>query len=142
MESNQGPILLVEDSEDDVFFMRRAFKEAGLTERLEVVWNGEEAINYLGGIAEYADRTRFPLPKFVFLDLKMPIMNGFDVLSWLRDQTHLNIPVAVLSSSPEEQDMKRARALGAACYLIKPPTAAMLRGCWKQFDLAARKIKP
>src|SRR5690348_7713727 len=122
MESERALILLVEDNEDDVFFMRRAFKDAGLKERLEVVRNGEEAIQYLGGTDEFANRERYPLPKFVFLDLKMPIMNGFEVLSWLKEQSQLDIPVAVLSSSPEEQDMKRARALGAACYLIKPPS--------------------
>jgi CheY-like chemotaxis protein len=128
-------ILLVEDDEDDVFFMRRAMKDAGLGNRLEVLRNGEEAIHYLSGENGFSDRTRYPLPQFIFLDLKMPLANGFDVLQWLKRQPALDIPVAVLSSSPEDKDMKRSRELGAACYLIKPPTPQMLHSCWLQFSL-------
>ncbi len=128
-------VMLVEDDEDDVFFMQRAFKEAALPSRLEILRNGEAAIEYLSGRNGFSDRTKFPLPGFIFLDLKMPVVNGFEVLSWMRTQPNFEIPVAVLSSSPEERDLKRARELGAACYLIKPPTAVMLRTCWTQFNL-------
>lgn len=129
-------ILLVEDNEDDVFFMRRAFKQAGLTNRLELAHNGEAAIQYLSGANPFQDREKFPLPGLIFLDLKMPILNGFDVLSWIKTQPRLNtIPVAVLSSSPEDRDMKKAYELGARCYLIKPPTPQMLKSCWREFGL-------
>jgi DNA-binding response OmpR family regulator len=81
------------------------------------------------------DRTRFPLPHMVFLDLKMPGLDGFEVLAWMRQDQKLQLPVAVLTSSPEEIDRKRARELGADCYLIKPPTASMLLSCCRQFHL-------
>jgi CheY-like chemotaxis protein len=128
-------ILLVEDEEHDVFFLRRALQKAGFTNHLEVVSNGEDAIRYLSGTHKFSDRTQFPLPQFIFLDLKMPVMGGFDVLAWLQQHPTFQIPVAVLSSSPEEQDIKRAHELGAACYLIKPPTPEMLQGCWTRFAL-------
>jgi len=133
---NNRTILLVEDDENDVYFMRRAFKAAGLTNPLQVVSNGEVAINYLKGLDEFSDRTLYPLPQFIFLDLKMPVMGGFDVLQWIKNNSAIQIPVSVLSSSPEDQDMRRARELGAACYLIKPPTPEKLRACWRQFELS------
>jgi CheY-like chemotaxis protein len=132
----QTVFLLVEDNEDDVFFMQRAFRLAGIQNPLHVVTNGEEAIEYLSGWNDFADRQRHPLPDLVFLDLKMPGLNGFDVLKWMRQQL-LNIPVAVLTSSPEEIDRKRAEELGAAGYLLKPPTKEMVLGCCKQFELTS-----
>jgi CheY-like chemotaxis protein len=126
--------LLVEDNEDDVFFMERAFRQAGMHNPLHVVHNGEEAINYLSGQNGFANREQYPLPDMVFLDLKMPGVNGFEVLKWMREQ-HLNMPVAVLTSSPEEIDRKRAKELGADCYLLKPPTKEMILSCCRQFEL-------
>jgi DNA-binding response OmpR family regulator len=75
------------------------------------------------------------LPDLVFLDLKMPGRDGFDVLAWRRAQSNLSMPFAVLSSSPEERDMARARELGADSYLVKPPTRDMLMSCLKQFGI-------
>ncbi len=131
----QSVFLLVEDNEDDVFFMQRAFHQAGVHNPLHVARDGEEAIEYLSGKNDFADRQQYPLPDIVFLDLKMPGLNGFEVLKWMRQQL-LNIPVAVLTSSPEEVDRKRAQDLGAACYLLKPPTKDMVLNCCKQFDLS------
>lgn len=127
--------LLVEDNEDDVFFMQRAFKEAGLSNPLQIVGNGEEAIEYFAGKKIFEDRSKFPLPDMVFLDLKMPGVDGFQVLEWIRKHTKSEVPVAVLTSSPEELDYKRARELGASCYLLKPPTREMVLGCCEQFNL-------
>jgi CheY-like chemotaxis protein len=70
----------------------------------------------------------------IFLDLKMPGVNGFEVLKWMRAQS-VNIPVAILTSSPEDIDRERARELGAECYLLKPPTKEMVLDCFKQFEL-------
>ena len=78
-------------------------------------------------------------PHFVFLDLKLPVHDGFEVLAWIRQERQSNLPVAILSSSPEEKDMRRARELGANCYLLKPPDASMLRRCWKEFDLSGAR---
>jgi CheY-like chemotaxis protein len=133
--NTQSIFLLVEDNEDDVFFMERAFQQAGLHNPMQVVKNGEEAIDYLSGQNEFSDRRVYPLPDMIFLDLKMPGMNGFEVLKWMRAHS-LEIPVAVLTSSPEEIDRQRARELGAECYLLKPPTKEMVLDCCKQFELS------
>jgi CheY-like chemotaxis protein len=132
--NTQNTFLLVEDNEDDVFFMERAFQQAGVHNPLHVVKNGEEAIEYLGGQNQFSDRQEHPLPDLIFLDLKMPGVNGFEVLKWMRAQS-VNIPVAILTSSPEDIDRERARELGAECYLLKPPTKEMVLDCFKQFEL-------
>ena len=136
MTEKLSVFLLVEDNEDDAFFMQRAVQEAGLKNPLCIATNGEEAIDYLRGKDRFADREKFPLPDMIFLDLKMPGVDGFQVLSWIRQQSGLETPVAILTSSPEELDYRRARELGASCYLLKPPTSAMLLNCCKQFELA------
>lgn len=127
--------LLVEDSEDDVFFMQRAFRRAGLKNPLMVVNDGEQAIEYLSGQHAFADRARYPFPDLIFLDLKMPGLNGFDVLRWIRHERKSDVRVAVLTSSPEEIDRQKARELGADCYLLKPPEPAMVLNCCKLFNL-------
>ena len=127
--------LLVEDNDDDAFFMQRAFQEAGLNNPLHIVSNGEEAVDYMAGRNAFANREKFPLPDLIFLDLKMPGLDGFEVLSWIRHEQKSHVPVAVLTSSPEEIDRKRARELGADCYLLKPPTTSMLLSCCRQFNL-------
>ncbi len=120
-------ILLVEDNEHDVFAMRRALKQARIVNPLRVVTDGQEALDYFSGAREYADRERHPIPFIVFLDLKLPFVNGFEVLSWIRQQPSLESTlVVVLTSSAENRDQERAYALGARSYLIKPPTAETL----------------
>jgi len=126
---------LVEDNEDDVFFMKRAFRDARLPNKLHVVNSGDAAVEYLSHSGRYSNNAEYPVPDLVFLDLKMPGMDGFDVLSWMQQEGRLTVPVAVLTSSPEDSDRKRARELGADCYLLKPPTQAMLRSCCRQFKL-------
>jgi CheY-like chemotaxis protein len=123
-----GPnILLAEDDDNDVFFMRRALQKGGIEFPLHVVSNGQEALDYLGGAGHFADRERFPLPSLVLLDLKMPFVNGFEVLTWMRSQEGIrDIPVVVLTSSAEERDRHRAMALGAKAYFVKPPTPALI----------------
>jgi CheY-like chemotaxis protein len=127
MRSQYQGILLVEDDEDDVFLMERALSKAKLDSPLYVAANGQEAIDYLGGNGKYADRTTYPIPGCVFLDLKLPFRDGFEVLKWIRNQSSLaTIDVFVLTSSPEDLDRQRAEQLGAKAYLIKPPTVPML----------------
>jgi DNA-binding response OmpR family regulator len=135
MSGQKSVFLLVEDDEDDVFFMERAFQDAGLNNPLHIVTNGDQAIKYLSGAGDFADRNRYPLPDMVFLDLKMPGRDGFDVLTWMRQEKNVKVPVAILTSSPEEIDRKRARELGADCYLLKPPTTAMVLSCCRRFNL-------
>jgi CheY-like chemotaxis protein len=118
---NMTPILLVEDSEDNVFLVRHAMQKAGITARLEVATSGEQAIEYLGGINGYSDWNQFPLPSIVLLDLKMPGMDGFDVLKWIRQRPGLKaLRVAMLTSSDMPSEIKMAHDLGANIFLTKP----------------------
>ncbi len=128
MNTTQPTILLAEDDDNDIFFMRRALRKAEISFPLQVVTNGQEALDYLGGAGKFAARDKYPLPALMFLDLKMPYIDGFDVLAWIRSQSSLNnVPVVVLTSSPEERDRQKATELGARAYFVKPPTAESVR---------------
>lgn len=127
MSSNDMIILLAEDDPNDVFFMQRALTKAGLSTRLHVVRNGQEALEYLGGLGKFNDRAEFPLPSLLLLDLKMPFVDGFEVLAWARSQPKLKqLPVAVLTSSAQDCDRERTVELGANAYFVKPPTREMV----------------
>jgi CheY-like chemotaxis protein len=119
--TSQPTILVADDDANDVFFLRRAFQKAGLTCPIIEVPDGERAICYLSGSDGFADRTRFPVPALLFLDLKMPKVSGFEVLEWLQKHNSLpTIKVVVLSSSNLPGDMQKARTLGAHDYRVKP----------------------
>src|SRR6185436_101352 len=95
-------ILLVEDREDDVFLVRRSFKKASITNPLHVVKSGEGALEYLSGQGTYSNRAEHPLPGLILLDLKLPGMDGFEVLQWIRRQPGISgITVVVLTSSDQ-----------------------------------------
>jgi CheY-like chemotaxis protein len=120
-------ILLVEDEPSDVFLMKRALKGAQILNPLQVACDGQQAIDYLSGTGKFSDRTQFPIPSIIFLDLKLPYKSGFEVLEWIRGQSHLDQTlVMVLTSSSEERDIARCNKLGARTFLVKPPTPAML----------------
>ena len=112
--------MIVEDREDDILLMRKAFEKAALTNPLHIVRTGEEAVAYLRGEGIYANRAEYPLPVLVLLDLKMPRMDGFEVLAWIRQQEGIRgLPVVVLTSSSEIRDVNRAYALGANSFFVK-----------------------
>ena len=116
-----APILLAEDDEGDIFLIRRALRSAGLANPLQIVRNGREAIQYLDGQGVYADRTRYPWPSLLLLDLRMPLADGFEVLAWLqRRRRPKDLEVAILSASPDEADALRATELGADAFYVKP----------------------
>jgi CheY-like chemotaxis protein len=122
------PVLVVEDNEDDVFILRRAFKEAQLNNPIHVVTDGGEAIDFLAGEGKFGDRSRYPFPVLVLLDLKLPLKSGLEVLEWIQAQVfRSDVNVIVLTSSAEERDITKAYHLGARSYLTKPPTARILR---------------
>jgi CheY-like chemotaxis protein len=114
-------ILIAEDDASDVYLLQRAFNAAQIPASLHVVRDGQEAIDYLEGQAAFSDRNTHPLPDLMLLDLKMPRMNGFDVLNWVRQRPGLKrLPVTVFTSSDQAVDINRAYDLGANSYLVKP----------------------
>ena len=118
-----GPahILLVEDNRMDVELTLDAFKEARLANTVTVARNGQEALDYLFGRGEFADRDAHPLPNLVLLDLKLPGIDGFEVLRQLKATPILKrLPVVVLTSSKEEGDRALSYDIGANSYLVKP----------------------
>jgi CheY-like chemotaxis protein len=118
-------ILLVDDNEDDVYALKRALKKAGIANPIRVVTDGQQALDYLTGVGEYAKREQHPIPFIVFLDLKLPYFDGFEVLTRMRQEPALNsVIVVILTGSDETKDHQRAYALGARSYLVKPPTAS------------------
>jgi CheY-like chemotaxis protein len=114
-------ILVAEDEDNDFFLLEKAFSRHADTIRVIRVCDGEEAIDYLAGNNGFEDRTRFPLPDLLLLDVKMPRRDGLEVLRWVRNQSRLKTLVTViLSSSKEENDVRQAYTLGANSYLKKP----------------------
>lgn len=133
--TNPNAILLVEDNEDDVFLMKHALTGAGVTNPVFVVETGQQAIDYLAGANRYQDRSKFPMPVIVFLDLKLPLMSGHEVLAWIRSQRQLeSLLVVVLTSSNEPSDVRRSYSLGANSYLVKPLSAQQLVDLAKAFN--------
>jgi len=111
----------VEDNEDDVLIMQRAFRKAEVPNPLQVVGDGEQAMFYLKGEAPYTDRQRFPLPLVILLDLNMPRKNGFEFLQWLRQEPGLKqLTVHILTASNRREDVERAFACGTNSYVVKP----------------------
>ncbi len=122
-------ILVVDDSREDQFLLDHAIRKTGAALNLRFVTDGEEALDYLEGAGKFADREKFPLPSLIMLDLKMPGMNGFDVLKWVKTQPrHICIPVVIFTSSDESKDVTRAYMLGASSYIPKPSDSDRFTG--------------
>ncbi len=118
--STSDTILLAEDNQDDVLLVRRAFQRCGFVNPIEVVPNGVEAIKYLKGQGDYGNREMYPIPSVLLLDLKMPILSGFDVLKWVRSHPEWKVlPVIVLTTSFYGPDIDKAYDLGANSFLTK-----------------------
>ena len=122
MTSNGQPfVLIAEDMESDVELLRRSFEIGSVCSTRHVVGDGEECVAYLSGTGIYSNRDEYPLPDLLLLDLKMPRMNGFDVLKWIRSQPYLSpMRVVVLTNSERTRDINRAYELGANAFLTKP----------------------
>src|SRR5438105_2762005 len=120
-------VLVAEDDRTDAFLLERAFAAARVPATLHFVRDGQEAIDYLQGEFKYADRAIHPLPDLMLLDLKMPRLNGFDVLHWLRKKPGLKrLLVTILTSSDHPKDINHAYDLGANSYLLKPHSTHQL----------------
>ncbi len=113
-------VLLVEDNDDDILIMKMACKRTGIPHLLQVATDGAKAIDYLSGNGVWADRTVYPMPDLIFLDIKMPHRDGLEVLQWIRSQPCLkSLPVVMLTISTHPADVERAYELGATSYLQK-----------------------
>lgn len=124
MTTNPGTILLVEDSDDDIALTRRAFDKAGIRNPLHVVNDGAAALEYLKDVKERqgrADISEEDMPCLVLLDLQLPRISGLDVLRAIRaDPAIALLPVVILTSSREDQDLVEGYRLGANSYIRKP----------------------
>ena len=119
--NDAGIILLAEDREEDIILIKKAFAKAKIRNPLSIVQNGEEAINYLSGLGQFSNRRQYPFPVLLLLDLKMPRVDGFEVLRWIKSQPSLcALRVVVLTSSEDIRDVNKAYQLGANSFLVKP----------------------
>ncbi len=137
-------ILLVEDNRMDVELTLDAFHEARLLNTIHVAANGQEALDYLFGRGPYADRSKFPLPNLILLDLKLPGIDGFEVLRQVKSTPVLKrLPVVILTSSKEEGDRALSYDHGANSYLVKPVSfdgflgvVRQIEGYWLSLNIA------
>lgn len=128
-------ILLVEDSEDDIELTQMAFRESKVANRVDVVRDGEEALDYLFCRGDHAHRKDDPLPAVVLLDLRLPKLDGLEVLEKLRnDRTTRYLPVVVLTSSREQDDLIGSYDRGANSFIRKPVE-------FEKFSKAVRELE-
>lgn len=121
MVTNRVEILLIEDNMDDAELAIRALRKANINHNLIHLKNGAEALEFLFGTGEFKDRDLTNTPKVILLDLKMPKVDGLEVLAQIKtNELTKSIPVVVLTSSKEHPDIKQAYSLGANSYIVKP----------------------
>lgn len=140
----QATILVIEDNEDDAALLRRSFTKAKVLNPIHFVRTAEDAVAYLTGAGKYKNRSEFPLPSLILVDLKLPGMSGHEFLRWVRThETLRNLRVVVLSGSDEMREVNLAYQLGANSFLIKPADferfveiSLALDGFWVWLDKA------
>jgi CheY-like chemotaxis protein len=143
-------MLVAEDEPNDVMLLKRAFFKAHVEAGIDYVRDGQEVIDYLKGNPPFDNPVENPLPNLLLLDLKMPRLNGFDVLRWLQGQPFLHrLPVVIFSSSAQPEDLARAYELGAASYVLKPRDAqefmdvvAALKKYWVEINVPPPDFSP
>jgi CheY-like chemotaxis protein len=133
MSPREDVILIVEDDPDDRHLLARAFRKAQVQVPLRFANDGDEALLALGNASADADKPIWPV--VILLDLKLPRRSGFEVLEWIKAHMTLRrVPVVILTSSRESQDLERAYDLGANSYLVKPARSEALLQMVEQID--------
>lgn len=134
MNENPVEILLVEDNPNDVELTLHALRENKLSNRIEVVRDGAEALDFIFGAGPYSERRKDEHPKIILLDLKLPKVDGLEVLRQIKsDPRTQKIPVVVLTSSHEDPDIQESYRLGVNSYIVKPVD-------FEQFTEAVRQL--
>jgi|ERR1043166_1794592 two-component system response regulator len=129
-------ILLVEDNADDEALTRRAFEKGRIKNELVVMRDGAEALDYLFSTGAYSARDKKELPQVVLLDLKLPKVDGHEVLRRIRSDARTRfLPVIILTSSREEEDLVKGYKNGANSYIVKPVDSAQFTECIQQMGL-------
>ena len=129
-------ILIVDDNPHDAHMLERSVRRLKLQNRLQTVCDGAEAIAYIKGDGRYHDRVLYPEPLLLFLDLKMPSVDGFDVLGWLKEHPqYARFPVVVMSALGEVKQVNRAYHLGARSYLTKPIDPDEIRATFENLHI-------
>ena len=132
-------VLIVEDDEDDLLVLKEALQQSDLFWTITIALNGQEAITWLEGEL----KAKRPLPDFILSDIKTPLMDGFDLLQWIRSHPQLkHLPVVFFTSSSLPADLERARHLGANGYQIKPTQFVRYREIITSMDEAIRTERP
>lgn len=130
-----APVLIADDSEADIFFLLRAFSASKVKNPVYVVRSGAEAIQYLAGEGKFANRERFPMPRVVFLDLRMPPPDGLEVLRWKADRSDLPRMLWVaMSNFDVVKTINEAYVAGATTFLTKPLDGTDVRNLIQGFD--------
>ncbi len=123
-ESLRALILFVEDDDGDALLVKRAFSKLSIDADLRHLTNGDDAVSYLSGSPEYADRGEHPIPLLILLDLKLPRRNGIEVTRWVRSRSDSlrRLPIVMFTSSSRTADVNEAYDAGVNSYLVKPNT--------------------
>ena len=121
MADSEKTVLLVEDNEDDILLTKRALKALNLANRVEVVRDGAEAVEFLFCEGRYQDRDSREVPELILLDINLPRLSGIEVMRRIKSEGHATaVPVIMLTTSGQESDMKAAYEAGANSYIRKP----------------------
>lgn len=128
MKAQKFTLLIVDDDENARFLAQTIFESLATRYKVQLASNANEAIDYLKGRGQFANRKKFEFPSYIITDLQMTPGDGFDLLEFLKNNPALSvIPVVMLSSSEDPDDIRQAYLLGASSFFVKPPTIAGLK---------------